>query len=106
MLLAMNARQRVASFLLEMAARLGQPDILTLPMSRQHIADYLGLTIETVSRVLTQFEGAYLIGSRSSRHMILLDQPALRQLIDGRDSAISSRTCETAQARAGAAHLA
>ena len=56
MLLAMNARQRIASFLLEMSERVGQPEILDLPMSRQDIADYLGLTIETVSRVLTEFD--------------------------------------------------
>jgi CRP/FNR family nitrogen fixation transcriptional regulator len=43
MLLAMNARQRVASFLLEMSERLDQPHILKLPMCRRDIADDLGL---------------------------------------------------------------
>jgi CRP-like cAMP-binding protein len=80
MLLAMNARQRVASFLLDMSERLGQREILEVAMSRQDIADYLGLTVETVSRVLIEFDRLYLIGSRASRHIALLNPPALRRI--------------------------
>lgn len=58
MLLATNARQRVASFLLEMSERLSQPAILGVAVSRRDIADYLGLTVETVSRVLAEFHRA------------------------------------------------
>jgi CRP-like cAMP-binding protein len=58
MLLATNARQRVASFLLEMSERLSQPAILDVAVSRRDIADYLGLTVETVSRVLAEFDRA------------------------------------------------
>jgi CRP/FNR family nitrogen fixation transcriptional regulator len=76
----MNARQRVASFLLEMSERLGQREILDLAMSRQDIADYLGLTVETVSRVLIDFDRLYLIGSRASRRVALLNPPALRRI--------------------------
>jgi CRP/FNR family nitrogen fixation transcriptional regulator len=82
MLLAMNAHQRVASFLLEMSERLGQKEVLELRMSRQDIADYLGLTIETVSRMLTQFEEARLIGSRTSRYIALLNRSALRRVAE------------------------
>ena len=79
--LARNARERVASFLLEMSKRLGQPDIVELPMSRQDIADYLGLTIETVSRMFTQLNRAGLIGSRT-RSVALRNSPTLKVMTE------------------------
>jgi CRP/FNR family transcriptional regulator len=64
-----TAEEKVASFLVgwrERLARIGEEErrtvalpmrrTIALPMSRQDIADYLGLTIETVSRTLTRFE--------------------------------------------------
>jgi CRP/FNR family transcriptional regulator, nitrogen fixation regulation protein len=47
-----------------MAERMAQVDVIDLPMSRQDIADYLGLTIETISRTLTQLETAAAISGR------------------------------------------
>jgi CRP/FNR family nitrogen fixation transcriptional regulator len=82
LLLTMNARQRIASFLLEMSERLGQPDNLELPMTRQDIADYLGLTIETVSRTFAQLDRACVIGSHTSRYVALLDSRALQLMVD------------------------
>ena len=80
LLLIRNAQERIASFLLEMAERAPGADAVELPMSRQDIADYLGLTIETVSRTLTQLEGDAAIALPTSRRVVLRNRTALRQL--------------------------
>jgi CRP/FNR family transcriptional regulator, nitrogen fixation regulation protein len=80
LLLVKSAQQRVASFLLEMSARHAATDTIELPMSRQDIADYLGLTIETVSRTMTQLVSEQTIGLPSARCIVLRNCGALRQL--------------------------
>lgn len=80
LLLIKTAQERVAGFLLEMAARIKSADEVELPMSRQDIADYLGLTIETVSRTLTALENDAAIALPSSRRIVLRDPAALRRL--------------------------
>jgi CRP/FNR family nitrogen fixation transcriptional regulator len=80
LLLVKSAQQRVASFLLEMSRRLAATDAIELPMSRQDIADYLGLTIETVSRTMTQLVSEQAIGLPSSRRIVLRNTAALRRL--------------------------
>jgi CRP/FNR family nitrogen fixation transcriptional regulator len=80
MLLVKTAQERVASFLLEMAERAATSNEVQLPMSRQDIADYLGLTIETVSRTLTQFEDTAMIALPTSRRVVLRNRPALKRL--------------------------
>ncbi len=80
LLLIKTARERVASFLLEMADRVQATREMELPMSRQDIADYLGLTIETVSRTLTGLESADAIALPSSRRVVLRNQAELRRL--------------------------
>jgi CRP/FNR family nitrogen fixation transcriptional regulator len=79
LLLIKNAQERVASFLLEMAERVSG-NAIELPMSRQDIADYLGLTIETVSRTLTSLEGAAAIEVSTSRHIVLRNRSALSRM--------------------------
>jgi len=80
MLLIKTAQERVAGFLLEMARRSAASTEVDLPMSRQDIADYLGLTIETVSRTLTQLENAAAIAVPTSRRIVLRNRAALSRL--------------------------
>lgn len=79
-LLVRGAEERVAYFLLEMSRRSGNSGLIRLPMSRQDIADYLGITIETVSRTLTHFEQDGLIALRTSRQIELCKRSALARL--------------------------
>ena len=73
LLLSTTAEERIICFLMEMVQRAPprEDDVIYLPMTRRDIADYLGLTIETVSRVLWNFErrGAIEI---SGYHSIVL----------------------------------
>jgi CRP-like cAMP-binding protein len=80
LLLIKTAQERVAGFLLEMAARNAGASEVDLPMSRQDIADYLGLTIETVSRTLTQLENSGAIAVPTSRRIVLRSRNALSRL--------------------------
>ena len=80
MLLIKTAQERVAGFLLEMASHLPAGNEVDLPMSRQDIADYLGLTIETVSRTLTQLENTAAIAVPTSRRIVLRNRNALSRL--------------------------
>lgn len=80
LLLVRSAQERVAAFLLEMADRSVAGCSLELPMSRRDIADYLGLTIETVSRTLTQLEGQAVIALSSARRIKIINLRHLRRL--------------------------
>ncbi|HVL34502.1 MAG TPA: helix-turn-helix domain-containing protein [Burkholderiales bacterium] len=83
---AMRAEERLAAFLLDLSARYrrrGYPaSELRLPMTRADIGHHLGMTLETVSRLLTRFErlGAIALGRR---RLTLLDGPALVRLTRG-----------------------
>lgn len=67
----LSAAERVTAFLKDMAARTGCDNAIDLPMSRIDIADHLGLTIETVSRTLTQMERQGAIRFCGARHIDL-----------------------------------
>jgi CRP/FNR family transcriptional regulator, nitrogen fixation regulation protein len=75
-----TAEERVAGFLLEMADRVANGGTVELPMSRQDIADYLGLTIETISRTLKLLEDAAAIEVARRRRILLRNRSALRRL--------------------------
>lgn len=80
LLLIKSAQERLAAFLLEMAERLATHGSVELPMSRQDIADYLGLTIETVSRTLTQLADSAIIQFIASRRIVLRNRSVLSEL--------------------------
>ena len=77
-----NAMERVASFLLEMDRRLANTGMVALPMCRRDIGDYLGLTLETVSRALSILHDKGILGflGQSQRQIVLLDRPRLAEL--------------------------
>lgn len=78
-----SAQERLASFLVTMADRLGLDDkgglTLNLPMSRRDIADSLGLTIETVSRQMSELRDAGLIETTGRSLVTLLDPKGLSE---------------------------
>jgi CRP/FNR family nitrogen fixation transcriptional regulator len=77
-----TALERVATFLLEMDRRLTAADFIALPMCRRDIADYLGLTLETVSRALSHLHERGILGflGPSQRQIVLLDRQRLAGL--------------------------
>ena len=76
----MTASERVANFLLEMSERRDARRIVELPMSRNDIADYLGLTIETVCRVLSVFKRDGAIAIPAPHRIELCDRNALHAI--------------------------
>ena len=85
-----SACERVVAFLLALSRRnerCGEPeDIIHLPMTRTDIADYLGLTIETVSRTLTKLKTKGFIDLPQSTRVILLDMIELQRLAEGEEN--------------------
>lgn len=82
-----TAREKVASFLLRLSRRAVErgesADPVYLPMSRADIADYLGLTTETVSRTITGLRANGAIELLASDRISLADFAALRDLAEG-----------------------
>ncbi|MFQ5784504.1 MAG: Crp/Fnr family transcriptional regulator [Alphaproteobacteria bacterium] len=79
-----HAAERVAVFLHALSQRAGQVNgespIIDIPMSRSDIADHLGLTIETVSRVLTRFKQQGMIEFRGPKTVVVKNMAALDEL--------------------------
>jgi CRP/FNR family transcriptional regulator, nitrogen fixation regulation protein len=77
-----TAREKVAAFLLEMNARMKPTGAMALPMNRRDIADYLGLTLETVSRALSAFQrkGYLRFLNPTQRQIVVLNAEGLAEL--------------------------
>ncbi len=75
-----SAVERVAAFLVDMSERQGGLRTIELPMSRTDIADYLGLTIETVSRVFSKLRQKGMIRLPSLRGVEILKWQALQAM--------------------------
>ena len=78
----MTASERVATFLLEMFDRRDRTKVLDVPMSRNDIGDYLGLTIETVCRTLSLFKREGAIAIPNPHRIELLDREALEAIAE------------------------
>ena len=80
-----NVEARVSSVLLEFAAKYGQEHpkgiLIELPLSREGIANYIGLTRETVSRKMSLLQEEEIIELLGNKKVILLDKKALEESI-------------------------
>jgi CRP/FNR family transcriptional regulator, nitrogen fixation regulation protein len=75
-----TAMERVATFLLEMDRRLAKAGMMALPMCRRDIGDYLGLTLETVSRALSQLNDEGILVFSSARQIVLRNRQRLADM--------------------------
>jgi len=77
-----TSQERVAAFLLEMNGRVSGQGVVTLPMSRGDIADYLGLRLETVSRALSDFQrkGYLRFVGKTQRLIVVLNSTGLTEI--------------------------
>lgn len=75
-----TAMERVAAFLLEMDHRLSATGMMALPMCRRDIGDYLGLTLETVSRALSELHDRGVLDFSGARQIVLRNRQHLRTM--------------------------
>jgi CRP/FNR family transcriptional regulator len=90
----MRAEQRLATFLLDLSARFGRRGYSSsefhLRMTRKEIGSYLGLKLETVSRLFTQFHDANLI-EVDHRHVRILDVHGFQRLLNEKGALVSNQ---------------
>ncbi|RWX81823.1 cyclic nucleotide-binding domain-containing protein [Neorhizobium lilium] len=90
-----NAEERLCSFLVELASRGGAPGqtgLLQVPMNRQDIADYLGMTIETVSRTISKLAARKIVVPEGRHNLRIICFSRLSRLCGNAD-AFHSENC-------------
>jgi CRP/FNR family nitrogen fixation transcriptional regulator len=75
-----TALERVATFLLEMDRRLAKAGMMALPMCRRDIGDYLGITLETVSRALSELNDKGILTFSGARQIVLRNRQRLADM--------------------------
>ncbi len=98
-----SADEKVANFLLLMAKDgcAGRTALVDLPMTRLDIADYLNMTIETVSRTITKFAGNGIIVAPDRHSVIILKRHVLQSIADGDDRDLRSAQMSDKAKRTG-----
>lgn len=75
-----NANERMAALLLDLNERQGGGALVHLPMQRNDIADYLGITFETVSRILRCLKDQHIVRLHAVNEIEILDHEALADM--------------------------
>jgi CRP/FNR family nitrogen fixation transcriptional regulator len=75
-----NANERMAALLLDLSERQGNDQLVHLPMQRNDIADYLGITFETVSRILRCLKDQRIVRLKAVNEIEILDHEALEDM--------------------------
>lgn len=75
-----NANERMAALLIDLNERQGGGPIVHLPMQRNDIADYLGITFETVSRILRCLKEQHIVRLKAVNEIEILDHEALMDM--------------------------
>jgi len=78
-----SAIEKLAAFILELHRRQGESGTVDIPLSRTDIADFLGLTIETVSRNLTKLRARRIIELPQIQRLVIVDLDCLEALAGG-----------------------
>jgi CRP/FNR family transcriptional regulator len=78
-----SASERVAAFIADHSRRSRHADRVELQLSRNDIADFLGLTIETVSRTLTRLRNQHVIETPLAQSIVIIDFNRLEDLAQG-----------------------
>ena len=82
-----NAKERVATFILMLSKRAFERGVVSnpvnLPMNREDIADFLGVTTETVSRTFSALRKLNIIGPDVDRTVKIIDRKELERIAEG-----------------------